>query len=1332
MNATFSKYIHSLLILLGLTLSGPVYPADNFIQSVSTLPDNRFMAISEDAMGYIWIGTLDGLARYDGYNYFLFNHVEGNPNSLKDNHVTALARVGEYLWVGTHRGLQYLGLGYKEFGNVVLPDSIDVHVTAIMPLIDGKVLVSTSDDGVFVVNPKEEQMENRLSLSVTMYENNRTCVNALCQDSEGNVWLGTEGGLRFYDRKRSAAVDFESSLIHESVIGLASDIETGTVYAATQKALYVIRPDMSVSVVRPTNEDHKLLKLFKDRHDNIYVSSSGNWLLKYNKGKNVLEHEQSLSNDVKITSMDVEAFYQDRNDNVWLGIAYSDIVMIKSDNTVLNTQSRDRFTNVTPGVVSGMEMTEDGNLWIGFMNRGLAMVDPEGYQHEISQRWYSNDMMIGKDGIIWSCSNDGRIGYVDKEKGSITTVVENIPYKIHKLAQDSQGRVYFLGMYQGLRRLNSDGQNEIEDVLVQSLDNGFAPHLLYALGIDSNDRIWVGGIEGLTCYDISSSQFVQVDDRLKDLRCLEIFCDSQDRIWIRTYENVVMFSPDENRIEVFEQPNYFEVFVMNFSEDGDGNIWTGSRMNLMRINPTENRIDMVIGIDVNEEYSHASAYDKNNNILYAGGSGNLRCFRIDDSDLFPALEKLDITGVYVRGQLVRSSSLSGRQIVTDRSMTVTENFRFSYDDNTITLHLTALNYGDQQKTIFEYQLDNQEWLSTFPGTNQVTFNKLEQGRHSVRIRAHMNNMVSPEKVIYFTIRAPWYGSVVADCIYVLLGLSVILLLCQYQYRKYRHIVSEKTLDAFTNAAHELCNPLSMVISPIEELMKSPNLNTEEKNQLIQIRKNSVRVQNAANQLIDIRRFEEKSVRLKYYETDLVSFLMGLVELYTGEAARRNILYSFNHPNSEIMAWIDRDAIDTIVSNLLSNAFKYTPDGGMIEVRIETGADKTKVDSYLNRYIEISVSDSGPGVDEKEINRMFDRYFTNRDKTVGEFSGHGIGLHLCKVLATKMSGQIRFENKLGESGAVASLIIPQGREHIKESDIVKDSSNNLSGRLDHMKYELQVPVVEDPKKGIGRDIKVMVIDDDESILNFLEENLKHNYRIICVKESANVIREIISHKPDILITDMVMPDVSGDEIVRTVKKNAMTSHIPVIILSGKNSLEDRMKGIESGADYYMTKPFYLGELKSVINTLMNNRLIVRGKFSGNLEQKGSVKHVEFRTSDEIFMKNVMDIINENMSNSDFSVEDVQKKVGLGRTQLFRKLKELTGFPPARFIQNVRMNQAYNLLKEKQMNISQIAYAVGFSSQHHFSSIFRQYYGVSPTEFINQIKEQQAINDSKDNE
>jgi DNA-binding response OmpR family regulator len=502
------------------------------------------------------------------------------------------------------------------------------------------------------------------------------------------------------------------------------------------------------------------------------------------------------------------------------------------------------------------------------------------------------------------------------------------------------------------------------------------------------------------------------------------------------------------------------------------------------------------------------------------------------------------------------------------------------------------------------------------------------------------------------------------------------------------------------------------------MLATENVPDEIQSNLRQMHKSSTRILSLINQLLDMRKYDEGQMQLHFAKTDLINFLMGPFELYTQTAEKRNINFEFNHQMEEQPVWIDRDSIDKVMMNLLSNAFKYSPDDGTIEISVEVGTDDREK-GPLHNYVQVSVSDTGIGLNKDDINRVFQRFYRSNNKMTSTTMGMGIGLNYSQMLIRMHGGTIWAENRTdGQTGSVFSFRLPLGNNHIPQEDII-DSDQIARPQLERGRVSLDLDDTDESKQSKGT-VKVLVVDDDDSMLDYLSDSLKHNYKVITARNGKEGLKLAVSQMPDLIITDVVMPEMDGIQLVKALKGNSLVSHIPIIMLSGKNKLQDRMLGLDTGADSYLPKPFYMSELKSLMSNLINNRLIVKGKFSGQQEQAEKVEQIQFESSDELFMKRVMAIVNKNLSNSDFNISQMVDEVGMSRTQLHRKLKELTGFSAARFMQNIRMQQAMKLLKEKKVNVSQIAYSVGFSSQTHFSTTFKQYYGVSPTEYIRQLE------------
>jgi len=420
---------------------------------------------------------------------------------------------------------------------------------------------------------------------------------------------------------------------------------------------------------------------------------------------------------------------------------------------------------------------------------------------------------------------------------------------------------------------------------------------------------------------------------------------------------------------------------------------------------------------------------------------------------------------------------------------------------------------------------------------------------------------------------------------------------------------------------------------------------------------------------------------------------------------------------ELNVWIDCDHIDKVMMNLLSNAFKFTPDKGEIQIELTMGTEES-TDGPLHHYVEVSVLDTGMGLNEKETKRIFDRFY--RSRSVSSFiPGTGIGLHLCRVLIENHHGTISAENRIDKEGSRFTFRLPLEKNYLKKEEILEENPKHRIV-LEQATEVNSVEMKEKKKHHNKTGYKILIIDDDKEILDYLKIELSANYKVVSCNNGKEGMQLALSQDPNLIISDIMMPEMDGYTFVKLLKSNANISHIPVILLSAKNALQDRMEGLDKGADAYLSKPFHMDELNTLIRNLIENRMRLIGKFSGQQDQEDKVEKVEMQSSDEALMERIMNVVNANISNSDFNIEQLAKEVGLSRTHLFRKLKELTGISASEFIRNIRFKQASLLLKEKRMNISQIAYAVGFSNQTHFSTSFKKFYGVSPSEYIQQVE------------
>ena len=433
------------------------------------------------------------------------------------------------------------------------------------------------------------------------------------------------------------------------------------------------------------------------------------------------------------------------------------------------------------------------------------------------------------------------------------------------------------------------------------------------------------------------------------------------------------------------------------------------------------------------------------------------------------------------------------------------------------------------------------------------------------------------------------------------------------------------------------------------------------------------------------------------ETDLVEFSQGLLALFAYNANLRGISVKLEKPEEPVKVWIDRNKFDKAIANLLSNAFKYTPNGGEIIFRIEK--DERKVQLY--------VIDSGKGLGDNS-KKIFDRFYQGNNSSDMHLGGSGIGLNLCRSIVRLHGGEVKAYNRTdGRSGACFAIEIPLGKEHLKSNQI------DL-GYVDDQKKK-------QTKASASKNCKILLVDDDIEICRYIKAELSDWYRFMICNNGKEALKQLLSEKFDLVISDVVMPEMDGITLLKKIKSNAHVSDVPVIMLTSKSEISDRLEGIKQGADAYLSKPFSMEELHFTIDNLVDNVRRLKGKFSGALSQQDKVEKVEVKGNDEELMERIMKVVNENMTDSDFNVEKMCEEIGISRTQLHRKMKELTGVSTSEFLRNIRLDEAARLIREHRINITQVSYAVGFTNNSHFSTAFKRYFGMSPSEYASKYVE-----------
>ena len=538
-------------------------------------------------------------------------------------------------------------------------------------------------------------------------------------------------------------------------------------------------------------------------------------------------------------------------------------------------------------------------------------------------------------------------------------------------------------------------------------------------------------------------------------------------------------------------------------------------------------------------------------------------------------------------------------------------------------------------------------------------------------------------------------------------------------------LNEAKLQFFINISHEIRTPMTLIINPLEKLLAEKKGGEVQKTYLM-IYRNAQRILRLINQLMDIRKLDKGQMFMKFRETDMVGFIDDVMLTFDYMARKKKIHFSFEHAMPQLKVWVDMNNFDKILMNIFSNAFKYTPEQGEITVSLSTGRDATRRDP-LKEYFEITVTDSGIGLDREKIERIFERFYQiDNDVTKSNF-GTGIGLHLSRSLVELHHGIILAENREDAPGSRFVIRIPLGSAHLRTDELedvealitphavlVKPEKTDLEEVFEEEEGEEDE---EGKKTGKAKNrMRILIVEDEEEILSYLKEELEGDYRIMTRKNGREAYDTILADTPDLVISDIMMPEMDGLSLCRKIKQNTNVNHVPVILLTAKSKPEDTMEGMATGADAYMVKPFNTELLKSTIANLLANRKLLKSKFSGAQQQEDKVQKLSMKSADEILMSKIMKVINENLSNPDLNVEMLAANVGLSRVHVHRKLKELTNLSARDFIKNIRLQQAAALLKEKKLTVSEVAYATGYTNLSHFSSSFKEVHGMSPKEYM----------------
>lgn len=1356
------KRLNVILLSIILTVYANAQTA-RLYTSDSGLANSHIYSICQDSRGFIWISTENGLSRFDGMDFSTFNFDRDNPNTLASDLVLTLFEDsrGTY-WVGTSAGLQIFDTEYNTFSSIDLGDpdvpASDQHISSIIEAdICGSrfIIAASSGHGLYPLDPDTGTISGDFKRELDGHLPS-PFIKSLFTDSQERLWVALEnGGICIIDLKSGKEVEgikTDERLDDASVTSFAEDEYTGNILLGTSSHGILIF-DSSLNTIRRAKDissrECKVESLLRNIDSDKY--GDGNFIAGLeNEGIKLFRTSDEKMTEISIpevsfdmSSWKVHCLMEDSQGNLWIGAFQTGLMVVpKSMYGFESVQLGEsgRFGTTATCITSVVEDTESGALWIGTDGSGLFRIDRNGEKASFTNMNspLSNNSIMAlttdKRGDLWIATYlDGL--YRWSRKDGFRKFKDDDGLNTSKtvcLTYSEKYDVLYVGTHGQGMSVVSPTEEKVLDTYADD-DNKW----VNSLYISRDGTLWIGTYNGPMCYDHKSKQLAEyeIDEHLS--KRIYTFCESLDgKMWLGTGEGLVCLDLQTGEASSYtEDDGLPDNVVNNIQEGNDGNLWIATMNGLSRLNPSTGTFKNYYqhdGLQENEFHACAS-YKAADGKLYFGGIKGLSSFypHIVDQRSYP-VPALYFSDFSVMNEPVNYDPELGEDNVLDKHITEASQITLPHSKNIFSIKFSVLEYTNPRKIMYAYMMEgfDNSWNYTGPDARLVTYTNIPSGRYTMKVKAFFDGTPSEfsYKEIGIRIMPPWYKSPTAYILYLmaaaLLAYGVVLRLRKEKIRrkeKEESEIKEMKLKMFTNLSHEIRTPLTLVMNPLKK-MREAEQDMKQKELYNLMYRNCLRILRLVNQLLDMRKVDNGQMQLHFLETDVVYFIKDIMKSFDNLAVSRGIRFSISSANEVVNLWIDQGNFDKIIFNILSNAFKHTPDNGSISISIcEAKSNNGVLEHSVKEYVEFVIENTGRGVEEQYLDKIFDRFFQTdvHDAKIGS----GVGLHLTKMLAELHHGKITAFNT--EKGMAFSLLIPVGFTHLSQLEMTRPTNHKdlytKNPILDKEHFESREDVTHSPvqdSKDSARHVKskrkLILVDDDNEMRAYLKLELQSSYNVEVCSNAKEAWSRITDNIPDAVVTDLIMDGMDGAELCEKIKKNPGTNHIPVIILTSSSDENNQQKCIDSGADRFFTKPISLEILKSTIANAITTRDTIRNKYNKEIDYKLNELHIN--DSSNTLVNKVISIIRKNMENSEFSVEDLSHEVGISRVHLNRKLKETMNISPSNLIKSIRLKQAAFLLINNKVNISEVAYKVGFSTHSYFSNSFHDYFGLTPTEFV----------------
>jgi signal transduction histidine kinase/ligand-binding sensor domain-containing protein/DNA-binding response OmpR family regulator len=1334
------------------------------------LSSNSVRCLYQDRKGFIWIGTDGGgLNRFDGYHFTIFRYHDDNPQSISNNQIFSIIEDHNgYLWVATGNGLNRFdpitGQFKRFYHDPKNAKSLNHDKTKVLYEDSENTLWVGTLMGLHKYEPATETFVNYYEGMTTQDQRPDREINAIIDDHKGNLWLGTWwGGLKKFNKKTGQFTDFYSDSTNPNSI---RNNNVMSLYLDNQQVLWIgnylggirklnIISEKYVPIIDP-EKDANIMGICCDKFGRIWYSRTGVGTIEpYSHTFKLLDYDKTKP--FGINSGMYVPLMCDKTGIVWLGTEHG-LSMYDSN--------REKFTpyyrtvNSDHYKIEKFYINRDKNiLWVGTLKNGLIKYNEYSRQavhflpdQTVTNRFFEIQAIYGNNKEqLWIGTNNG-IGVLDMKSGKIINTLYNNPIK-PTLVNRVYGNNEFMW-------LNNDNIR-ICDVLRQkeyefSTSGALSLPCQQITGIlyDHDSNLWIGTFEGLARYNLLTHKIENYYNQLSDTSSisnkyiLSLFQDNRKNIWIGTQNGLNRYNVKSNNFVRFTHyPSFASNYILNIKEDSHQNLWLFTDKGITKFNPDNG---LTRNYDENDglEFGGHVFSDKNGLFYCNRRTEDYYVFHPDSIKDNPIIPPVYITRFLLFNKEVAVSTKTHKTPLFT-NISETHQMTLMHDQSSMSFEFVALNYTLPEKNQYAYQMEgfDKDWYYTDASHLSATYTNLNPGTYVFRVKASNNDGIWNEKgpEISITILPPFWKTKWAYLIYFIIIASLIYLFRSYLLYQYSlktrieierikaekmHEMDQMKLDFFGNISHEFRTPLTLISGPLDYcLERQSELNWSHDHQYLTMMKRNVdRLLHMINKVLDIRKLDSGYLNIYLKNGDIIQFVKSLSGSFSFKAKQKNIQFQTLFHQETFDTWFDPDLIDKIVFNLLSNAFKFTPDHGQISVEtviLVGGSVKWKSEKELYDInssadlVKMIVKDNGIGIPAEQRDKIFDRFY-QADNQASRSGGSGIGLALVKELIELVDGQIKLESE-EQIGSCFTVWIPIGAEVMERGNnksVVQKIDPILSLDEDHslmgsFQSERKLPQTgENTEKPL-----ILIVEDNHDMELFVSNILESNFDILSANNGRTGLELAMENIPDLIVSDIMMPDMDGLEMCQMIRNNERTNHIPIILLTARSTEEYQIEGLFAGADDYIMKPFNAKNLLLRVSNIIKSRQLLREKFSLSdlADPPGQATSL-----DDVFIHKIRGIVEQHLDNPDFDPQVFAYETGMSRAQLYRKLKAITNQTVNDFIFSVRINRGAWLLLNEGLTVSETAYAVGFKTPAHFSKMFSAHMGQSPSKYVEQHK------------